>query len=199
MGEVISLGIRVKTARAIVVVLGGAPLSPEILDRRELAIWDPEVPESHQPYHAGLEVPEPESMRIVSTACKAVERSARLAFGSLCAELQRRDLEIGSVALVMASDTDPDTIHNPHMRAHALEGRLFPHAMRKAAHARRQPCTMHLERRVFEEASSAIGLPESELKERIAQLGKSIGAPWRIDQKSACAAAWLALASPHSG
>jgi len=61
----------VKTAKAIVVVLGGDVSDPEVLERCELAIWDPEVPESHQPFHAGLERPEPAASEIVAKACAA--------------------------------------------------------------------------------------------------------------------------------
>src|SRR5712692_5911416 len=49
-----ALGFRVKSGRAIAVLLVGPIQSPQAIDRRVVELCDPDIPESRQPYHAGM-------------------------------------------------------------------------------------------------------------------------------------------------
>ena len=53
-----TIGFRVKTGRAIAAVVAGPVLSPRLLERREVQLWDPALPETRAPYHAALELAE---------------------------------------------------------------------------------------------------------------------------------------------
>jgi hypothetical protein len=187
------LGLRVKTARAIAVVVTGDTRSPKILLRREISLWDPEVPESRQPFHAGLGLPLVEAQPVIKRASNAVHHASRRAFRSLIDELASRDARCSGVTLVRASATDPSTIKNPHMHAHAAEGQLFFDALAKAAAAAHLEADSLLEREAIRDAARKLGRRESSIRRAIAQLGKEVGPPWRSDEKSACAAALLAL------
>jgi hypothetical protein len=129
----LAIGFRVKTGRAIAVVMAGPASAPRVLSRKSLQLWDPAIPESHQPWHAELELPAAESARVVPKALKAVERVAQSALRELVGELEAAPRSIVGIALVAGSATDPESIRNPHMRAHAREGQLFPHALAAAA------------------------------------------------------------------
>jgi len=72
----LAIGFRVKTGRATAVVMAGPASAPRILSRRSLQLWDPAIPESHQPWHADFELPPDESARIVPIALEAVDRVA---------------------------------------------------------------------------------------------------------------------------
>ncbi len=49
-----AIGFSVKSGWAVVVLLGGPPASPRLLDSRRLNLSDPTIPEARQPYHADV-------------------------------------------------------------------------------------------------------------------------------------------------
>lgn len=51
------------------------------------------------------------------------------------------------------------------------------------------------ERELLERAASALRIPGNDLLQRAAALGRSMGPPWRQDEKYAALAGWLALAA----
>ena len=53
----VAIGLRAKTARAIVVVLGGSADSPVVLLKSEIRLVDPKVPGTAQPYHEVMDLP----------------------------------------------------------------------------------------------------------------------------------------------
>jgi hypothetical protein len=57
----LAIGFRVKTGRATAVVMAGPASAPRVLSRKSLLLFDPAIPESHQPWHAELELPPAES------------------------------------------------------------------------------------------------------------------------------------------
>jgi hypothetical protein len=193
MPERVGVGIRVKTARGIAVALTGPLASPQIVLRRQLGLSDPGVPTSGQPYHAGLGLDEDEAARVVGEASRAVRAVAKTAVLELVEELRTGGRKVSHVVLVRSSDTDPASIHNPHMHAHAAEGLLFFEALAEGAHSLGLEAAFVLEKRALEGAVEEAGRLRAEVVERIAALGKEVGPPWRADEKAACAAAWIAL------
>jgi len=190
----LAIGLRVKTGRATAVVMAGPASAPRVLSRRSLQLWDPAVPESHQPYHAELELPAAESARVVPNALEAVERVALSALRELVGELQPASGAILGISLVAGSATDPESIRNPHMRAHAREGRLFPHALAAAAKSLRIPAVTIVEAEVFARAAVQLGKTPAAVKLAVTELGRAVGKPWSAEEKSAAAAAWITLA-----
>ena len=190
----IAIGFRVKTGRATAVVMAGPASAPRVLLRKNLQLFDPATPESHQPFHAELELPPAESARVVPIALKAVDRVALSALRELVGDVQPGLGSIVGIALVAGSATDPESIRNPHMRAHAREGQLFPRALAAAAKTLRVPATTIVESEVFTSAAAKLGKSPDAIKIAVAELGRSIGKPWSAEEKAAAAAAWIALA-----
>jgi hypothetical protein len=190
----IAIGFRVKTGRATAVVMGGPASAPRVLSRKSLQLFDPAIPESHQPFHAELELPPAESARVVPIALRAVERVALSALRELVGEVQPALGSIVGIALVAGSATDPEAIRNPHMRAHAREGQLFPQALDAAAKTLRIPSITIVESEVFTSAAARLGKTPDAIKIAVAELGRAIGKPWSAEEKAAAAAAWIALA-----
>jgi hypothetical protein len=100
---------------------------------------------------------------------------------------------IWAVGLVVGSEIDPTIITNPHIRAHALEGRLFRSVLEDAVRSCGFPCAVLVERSAYTRAAEILKRSEQDLKGSVAQLGRRLGGPWRSDEKTACLAAWLAL------
>jgi hypothetical protein len=190
----IAIGLRVKTGRATAVVMTGPASAPRVLSRKSLQLWDPAVPESHQPWHAEFELPAEESALIVPKALEAVERVALSALRELVGEVQTGQGAKLGISLVAGSATDPESIRNPHMRAHAREGQLFPHALAAAARTMRIPAVMMVESEVFATAAAKLGKSPGAIKIAVAEMGRAVGKPWSAEEKCAAAAAWITLA-----
>jgi hypothetical protein len=191
--EPAAIGLRVKTGRAIAVLLAGSAAEPRIVSRREIALADPALPETRFPYHAALELSEREGAAVVDRLRKRIEAVAAAGVAELAAELRAAKLRPAGVGLVVSSDADPAKLGNPHVRAHASEGRLFREVLEQGARAARLPSLVLLEREALGRARGALGRSEAKLRETLAQLGKQVGRPWRADEKAAALAAWIAL------
>ena len=190
----LAIGFRVKTGRATAVVMAGPGSAPRVLSRKSLQLWDPAIPESHQPWHADFELPPDESARIVPIALKAVDRVALSALRNLVDEVRSAHGSIVGIALVAGSSTDPESIHNPHMRAHAREGQLFPQSLAAAARTLRIPAITLVESEVFTTAAAKLAKSPDAIKLAVTEMGRDVGKPWSAEEKAAAAAAWITLA-----
>jgi hypothetical protein len=189
----LAIGFRVKTGRATAIVIAGPVSAPRVLSRHNLQLWDPAVPASHQPWHAEFELPVEESARIVPIALKAVDRASSNALRKLVEEVRAHGSIVG-IALVAGSSTDPESIHNPHMRAHAREGQLFPQALATAARTISIPAQMLVESEVLTRAAAKLCKSPAAIKLAVTEMGRAVGKPWGVEEKAATAAAWIALA-----
>ncbi len=190
-----AVGFRVKSGRAIAVLLAGATESPVVVDRRDVRLADPEDPDAIQPYHVALDLPGRPGRDAVARLVRGVERYARRCLGELFEHYREGGHRVLGVGIVVGSDVDPATIANDHIRAHAEEGRLFRRVIESAARNRRLPFEVTVEKRLLAEASRGLGRPEPRLKECAAALGRGTSGPWRADEKAAALSAWMALAS----
>ena len=86
--NLVAIGLRAKTGRAIAVVLGGSPASPLVLLKTEIKLVDPKVPATAQPYHQIMELPWGQWDRAVRKSAKAIERVATRALAKLIDQLQ---------------------------------------------------------------------------------------------------------------
>ena len=176
--------------------MAGPSRSPRVVDRRTIALSDPSVPTSRQPYHAVMGARPADASKVERRLRGIVERAARRSLAALLREY-RRARPVGGVALVVGSTIDPATIGNDHIRAHALEGQLFRTALERAARVGRLPCTTLVERALYETAAARLKRPATALKAVVSEMGSTMDGPWRADEKAATLAAWLMLRSVH--
>ncbi len=186
-----AIGLRARTARAIAVVVADGEDGLAVLDRRELATWDPGHPDSRQPHHAGLDVPAKDAHSRVAAAETAVRRAAHASLRELVQALRERGIEPTGVAVVGAPEKDPSRIGNLHVRAHAAEGQLFRSALEEAAEAEGLRWIRLTDRDAFDEAAERLHCSVKALRKQTADLGREIGPPWRADEKLACLGALL--------
>jgi hypothetical protein len=192
---VASLGFRVKTGWTAVVLLDGPSSAPRVLDARRIDLCDPEEPDARQPYHAGFGTFQEDDAE-VARLVKGVRRYARGALARLLKEYggTRRP---ATSAVVAGSDVDPARIANLHMRAHALEGRLYRTLVEDGMRDAGVPCAVFVERELPATAAGRLGLAEDAVKRAAGALGKArdagLDGPWRTEEKAAAIAAWLTL------
>ena len=189
----VAIGFRVKSGRAIAVVLAGPPGSPQVLARREIKLCDPAVPDSIQPYHAALEMPGAKADKAIERLVKIVRRATSASVGDMIKEWRGAGHKICGAGLVVGSLIDPATIKNDHIRAHALEGQLFRVSVEEALQSNRLTSVAIPERDVYSRAAATLAKSEDELKRVVSELGRAVGGPWRADEKTAALVAWMAL------
>jgi hypothetical protein len=188
-----AIGIRVKSGWAMVVLLGGPATAPRVLDCRRLELADPRVPRTRQPYHAGFGIAQ-RSRRTIARLVRIIERCTQTAFREIVRRYRAQRLTLRGVGIVVGSVIDPAQISNPHIRAHASEGALFRRVVDAAARRMGLGSIVVLEREVYSAAARATHRTAAGAKGAVAELGGAVTGPWRAEEKTAAAAAWLVLA-----
>jgi hypothetical protein len=191
----IALGFRVKSGWAMAVLLSGPAASPKVIDRRRIGLADPEVPESAQPFHAGLDLPKGAAAKKVGRLVKCVERFSERSVKELLEQYRLNGYRVVAAGIVAGSVVNPATIKNDHIRAHAEEGRLFRTVIADALRASRLKCCVVGEKELLARGTRALGIPEVRLKAELTAMGKAFGAPWRAEEKAAALSAWMSLAA----
>jgi hypothetical protein len=188
-----AIGLRVKTGRATAVLLAGSRAEPRALERRAVTLSDPAVPHSDQPYHAALELGEERAAPLVARSVEAVRAVAQRELAALVETLASAGHSLGGVGLVVGSLGDPRKLGNPHVRAHALEGRLFWQVLERAAGELGLRCAVVTEKEIWDHAGDSLRRKPDALRATVARLGRELGRPWGAEEKTAALAAWVAL------
>jgi hypothetical protein len=190
-----ALGFRIKSGRAIAVVLAGSASAPNALARQIVELCDPNDADTRQPYHHGFSTHEEDTAEIARRVT-IVERCASESIAALVESATdtgaaRRDA--CRAVLVVGSVLDPARVANPHIRAHASEGKLFRVVVEEALRAHGIESDVIVDKTLPATAAKRLGRTDGEIKRTIAAFGKTLGSPWRADEKAAAMAAWLAL------
>lgn len=187
-----ALGFRVKSGWATAVLLGGTARAPQALRRCFVELSDPTRPATRQPYHAAAGTLEENSARL-RRRIEIVERVTAKSVRELLVECQQDSGQIRGAGLVVGSLTDPMTITHPHMRAHALEGQLFRTVLHDALETQGVHCSVLRERDAYAVAAAILKKSEPDLRAAVTELGRTLGGPWRAEEKLAALAAWTGL------
>ena len=191
--NLISIGLRAKTGRAIAVILGGPIETPVVLLKTEIRLVDPKVPGTAQPYHEVMDLPWEQSQRAVRKYAAAIERTAKKALARLIEEQRLHGRKIAGVGIVGAPDRDLARIGNAHIRAHAGEGVLFRRVLDLAAQSNGLKWQVFSDRKFDEMMAEKLGAKYARVKRTLGELSRSVPSPWRSDEKQAAMAAWLVL------
>ena len=189
------LGFRVKSGWAAVVLLTGTARSPQLSDIGRIELCDPRRPETRQPYHAAMGKLETDSTK-VNQRKHVVRNFSQESLAKLLNGYQQKGFRIKRAALVVGSEIDPDTIGNPHIRAHALEGRLFCSVVEQTLQNHGILTEILLEREAYPTVGARFKHSSDDLKRAIQGFGRSAPAsvaPWRAEQKLAALAALFVL------
>jgi hypothetical protein len=183
----IAVGFRVKSGFAIAVTLEGPASAPTVVSRRVIEMSDSAVPETRQPYHDGFYRTE-EDAREIARRVKIVKRCATQSIAALL-----KDTGATRAGLIVGSLIEPEKVGNPHIRAHASEGRLFRTVLEDALTSRGVRCEVIVEKKLPARSTEGLRRPAREIARTLEGFGKILGTPWRADEKAAATAAWLSL------
>jgi hypothetical protein len=187
-----AVGLRVKSGWAAAVLLTGTARSPQLFDVRRIELSDPQHPETRQPYHAAMGKLERDARKI-NQRIDVVRGIAQQSIATLLAGYRQQNFRIRRAALVVGSQIDPDSIANPHIRAHAFEGRLFRSVLEESLRAHRIRASILIERHAYAHAVEELKQTNQNVRRKIQNFGREMEMPWRAEQKLAAVAAWLAL------
>ncbi len=190
-----ALGFRVKSGWAAVVLLARPAHSPQLSDVSRIELCDPRLPETRQPYHAAMGKLETDSTK-VNQRERVVRSISQQSFTRLLKRYRQKGFRIRHAALVVGSQIDPANIANLHIRAHALEGRLFRSAIAETLQDHEISTEFLLEHDAYCSVAARLKQSSDDLKRAIQDLGRSApakGGPWRAEQKLAALAALFAL------
>jgi len=187
-----ALGFRVKSGWAVSILVGGSIQSPHLCNSGAINLSDPREPETRQPYHAAMGKLETNAIKL-KRRTQRVERTIERSIEGLLKSCSDNGYAIHRAALVVGSVIDPNSIANPHIRAHAFEGQLFRTRLKAALEARGIDCSICRERDIYTTASKLLRRSPGEIKRALADLGLSTIGPWRADQKLAALSAWTSL------
>lgn len=180
------------------VAVAGTPTEPEVLDRRRIEIADGTIVGSKQPYHMArdLAVTEAEitkARKYLSRGQAAARELAIVAIRKVMADLgDRRAIACG---MLVSSGRLPESLEatlGSHPAIHTAEGEFFREAIVRAAASCKLPVRIVKEKELFDVATVQFGMASLELQDRVQQMGKCLGSPWRQDEKYAAIVGWLA-------
>jgi len=127
-----ALGIRAHSGWAAVVVLGGSPASPTVLDRRRIEIADPKIRGSKQLFHAA----EPLELREAEKHIKRCTDSTRLlassAVRTILDDVRKKGYHVVACGLLPASGRPVPglaAVLASHPLIHTAEGEFFREAL----------------------------------------------------------------------
>jgi hypothetical protein len=207
MGMRAALGFRFHTGWAALVAAARHGDQIEVLLRRRVELLPADGSIPRFVYHTAAELDGGESAALVSRAAAGSQKIAKAALAEIVAMLRRLDVTLDSAGIPEGSTQVPDDLSRilgSHPMIHAAEGALF----QKAVAAACQSCGLQIvtakEREVFARAANACHSDAARFRESLDGLRKKIGPPWGADQKTATAAALLALhagasSAPRSG
>ncbi len=119
------------------------------------------------------------------------------AVSALVAKLNRNGHTVAAAGILFGSGRplpDLTATLRSHALIHTAEGEFFREVLVQACSHCSLPVTKIKEREVWERAAAASHRDSEYLQRLIAELGRSLGPPWRQDEKLASLAAWIALA-----
>jgi len=191
-----ALGIKMHSGWGVIVVVSGDAASGEVIERRRIVVMDAAIAGSKQPFHYAEEFELPAAETYIANCTLETNRLAAAAIEESVNNLAARGYKIAGAALLIASGKllpGLSQILASHTLIHTAEGEFYREAAKKACERLKISVTPMREKDLDELARKSFGAKASQIQDRIAKMGKSIGPPWTSDHKAATLAAWMIL------
>jgi hypothetical protein len=197
-----ALGCRVHSGWAALIAVAGPLTAPVVLERRRIELVDRTIPGGAQPFHAARLLPLDEARELTSRSLEGATRLAGAALAAAAGVLRRQGSELLAFGLIQSSARPLPplgAVLASHALVHTAEGELFRDALAAAAANLGLPVLRVKERDLLDRCATRLCIAAGDAERRLADLGRTLGPPWRQDEKLATLAAWLALAERSVG
>jgi hypothetical protein len=192
-----ALGFRAHSGWTAAVAVGGSPDKPVVLDRRRIETSDTSIHGSRQPFHAAEPLSFEKAEALIRQCRESSAHLATHAVTAMVAQLTQHGHTVVGAGILLASGRPlPElaAILRSHALIHTAEGEFFREVLVHASEQCSLPVTKMKEREIWERGTTVLRRSQADLQQLIDGLGKSLGPPWRQDEKLASIAAWIALA-----
>jgi hypothetical protein len=192
-----ALGFRAHSGWAALVAVAGSAESPEVILRRRLVIADPDLSGSKQPYHAAEPMAFPDADAFINRCTDSTRAMAKKVVREVVAEVTSKGFAMAGACVLLGSGRpvgDLAKILSSHPLIHTAEGEFYRNALKQACESCGLAFSGVKERELKGHAAAALGIPAAEIENRVSRLGKTLGPPWRQDEKLSAIAAWIVLA-----
>ena len=196
-----AIGVQMHSGWGVLVAVAYAE-SVQILDRKRIVVVDPGMPGANQPYHyARLQLEKQnleEAERHLALCASTSEKLATKAIEEVVAELRGRGCRVaGAVVLQGAGRALPALPHilASHPLIHTAGGEFFGNVVKNACERLKIPVENIRRRDLEEHTKITFGRAATQLQRTVANIGKSLGPPWKADHKTAALAALTILAN----
>jgi hypothetical protein len=193
-----ALGFRLHTGWAAVVAVAHRPGKIEVLLRRRLELLPADGSIPRFVYHSAAEMEAADSAALVKRATAEARKTARAAVKEIVEMLRGMDVSLQAAGISTGSTKVPAELARilaSHPLIHSAEGVLFQQAVAGACEHCELAILTVREREALTRAAEACGSTADRFRESLDGLRKTVGPPWGVDQKTATAAALLALHS----
>ena len=191
-----ALGFRLHTGWAALVAIAGGLEKTEILMRQRVELLPADGSIPRFVYHEAAEMEAASATALVKRATGSAEKTAGAALRKAVEELRRMNVAVKAACIPTGSTAVPAKlaqILKSHPLIHAAEGALFQRVVAGACEGCGLKITMLRERDLLTRAAEAYGTGAERFRKLLDELRKTAGPPWSVDQKTAAAAALLAL------
>lgn len=188
------VSFRAHSGWAVLVTLSAPVTKPAVVQRRRIELAGSETPGSVQPFHTATQMNIGEAEAFIAECAVAAAAKAERALRKAIADLD--NAIVGCGILWGAGRPTPDLARTlaSHAMIHTAEGHFFRQALIAACHACRLPVKQVAEKTIGAEAIARFSCSPAELERRLVDLGRSVGPPWRQDEKLCALASWMLLA-----
>jgi hypothetical protein len=179
------------------VAVGGLPAAPHVILRRRVELADRAIAGSVQPYHAAEPMELKQAKAYLKRCGYAASAMAKTTVREAVAELAGQDYSVSACCVLLGSGRpagDLAATLASHLLIHSAEGEFFREAIKEGCQASGLVVSGIREKELWERGAAALGMSTEEVQRRVSELGKSIGPPWRQDEKMAALAGWIVIA-----
>lgn len=197
-----AIGFRMHSGWGALVAVSSDAGTVEILERRRIAVIEPKIPGTKQPYHFSEHLEFAEAEKFLSGCFAASAQFAVVAIRGCIENLRERRYAVAGAGVVLASGRALPPLASilaSHALIHTAEGEFFREAIWKACQSLDVAVTGFRERDLNEATAAGFGKAASKMLRQVSHAGRSIGPPWTTDQKTAAMAALLVLSYKLKG
>ena len=192
------LGFRVHSGWACLVVVARADDGPLAIERRRLELKDRKMRGVEQPYHAAKDMKLADAKAFLDQCAVAARDVATGSLRKVISDLVSNGFKLAGSCILTGSGRPADDLAatlRSHVMIHTAEGHFFRNALQKACESCGLPVINVREKELMRRAAEGVRISPEQMERRISETGKSVGPPWRQDEKLCTMAGWLVLAS----